>query len=284
MKKIAVLITCYNRKDKTLKCLKRLTELDCLDKVEIEIFIVDGGSTDNTTQSVLNTYPNVHIEVVKGLYWAGGMRKAWSNALSYENYDFLWLVNDDTELYSQSLSILLSTHEYSLKNYGKPGVYTGAVQDPQTGELTYGAKVLYNRKYIKGKLIAPNGEYQECDLCNGNSLLIPQLVYSEIGGLYEKTTHGIADWEYSLRAKKYGFPVLMSPVYVGACKRDHGKSWLSNKFTLKERLAYMNSPKGLSYREFMEFVREYFPKDYYPMKIKLWTKTLCPFVYDLLKK
>ena len=132
--------------------------------------------------------------------------------------------------------------------------------------------------------MAPNGDFQECDLCNGNTLLIPKDVYSVIGGLYDKSTHGIADWEYSLRAKRAGLPVLMAPVYLGECERDHGKTWLSSKVSLKQRLVYMNSPKGLSYTEFTAFVKLYFPKDYYPIKMKMWIKTLFPFVYDLLKR
>ena len=48
MIKVAVLITCFNRKNKTLECIKHLYKQDCLDKVEISIFIVDGGSSDGT--------------------------------------------------------------------------------------------------------------------------------------------------------------------------------------------------------------------------------------------
>lgn len=281
---IAVLITCFNRKPKTLQCIKNLYAQDCLDKVNLHICIVDGGSSDGTPECISSTYPEIRVEVVNGLYWAGGMRQAWANALSEREYDFLWLVNDDTNLYQNSLSVLLKTHEFSLSKYKLAGVYTGCTKSPTTGELTYGAKKLRNKDRIKGDLLAPNGDYQECDLCNGNTLLIPKEVYSTIGGLYKKSIHGIADWEYSLRAKRAGFPVLMAPVYLGECERDHGKSWLSSKSSLKERLAYMNSPKGLSYKEFTAFVKLYFPKDYYPIKIKMWIKTLFPFVYDVFKR
>lgn len=277
-------MTCFNRKQKTLECIKRLYDQDCLDKVNLNIFIVDGGSTDSTPKCIEDAYPEIHIEIVNGLYWAGGMRRAWANALSEREYEFLWLVNDDTNLYQNSLSILLKVHEFCINKYKCAGVYTGCTKSPTTGDLTYGAKKLRNKNRIKGDLLVPNGDYQECDLCNGNTLLIPHEVYSVVGGLYEKSTHGIADWEYSLRAKRTGFRALMAPVYLGECERDHGKNWLSSKTSLKQRLSYMNSPKGLSYKEFMEFVKQYFPKDYYPIKIKMWTKTLFPFVYDILKK
>lgn len=284
MAKVAVLITCFNRVSKTLNCIKQLYNQKDVDTNYFDIYIVDGGSKDNTPQRVLQSFPKVHIEVVEGLYWAGGMRKAWENALSNGSYDFLWLVNDDTFMYPNCFRILLDAHSYCVHKYGKGGIYTGCTRDPQTGLLTYGAKRLRTPDKIEGDLIAPNGKYQECDLCNGNSLLISKDVFLEIGGLSKLFTHGIADWEYSLRAKRHGFPVLLAPDYLGECERDHGKQWLSMKHSLKERLAYMNSPKGLCYHEFLFFLKSYFPKDYYPMMAKMWIKTLFPFVYDILKK
>ena len=284
MIKVAVLITCFNRKDKTLECIKRLYKQDCLDKIELSIFIVDGGSSDGTPDLIKNKYPDVHVDVQNGLFWAGGMRKAWKNALSSQNFDFLWLVNDDTFIYDNCLALLLEAHKYSVDKYGKGGIYSGCTKDPKTGMLTYGGKKLRNPSRIKGDLMAPNGKYQECDLCNGNILLIANEVFKAIGGLSNLFTHGIADWEYSIRAKKNGYPVLLVPDYLGECERDHGNTWLSQSSSLHERLKYLHSPKGLSYNEFMAFIKTYFPKDYYPMKIKLWLKTFFPFVYDIIKK
>lgn len=281
---VAVLITCFNRKQKTLKCIRNLYAQDCLGEIKLDIYVVDGGSSDDTPSSVSDAFPDVKVEVVEGLYWAGGTRKAWEMALSEREYDFLWLVNDDTCLYRNSLSVLLRMHEYSLNRYKRAGIYAGCTKSPTTGELTYGGMRLRKRDRIKGDLLAPNGDFQECDLSNGNALLIPESVYSAIGGLCGDYRHGIADWEYSLRAKRAGFPVLMSPCHLGECERDHGKKWLSSSASLRRRLAYLNSPKGLNYEEFTSFIRQYFPKDYYPIKIKMWTKTLFPFVYELFKR
>ena len=53
-----------------------------------------------STQAIRELYPNVHVQTEEGLFWAGGMRKAWEIAvLSNNNYDLYWLVNDDTLLY-----------------------------------------------------------------------------------------------------------------------------------------------------------------------------------------
>lgn len=281
---IAILITCYNRKEKTLNCLKQISNLEGIDGVGMEIYIVDGGSTDGTVEAILNSYPQVNIEENQGLYWAGGMRKAWSNAISQKSFDYYWLLNDDTIIYSDSLICLLKADEYSLANYGKHGIYTGCTKSPSTGIVTYGAKVLFNKTRLKGELISPKeNEYQECDLCNGNILFIPREVYEKCGNLSLKYMHGIADWDYSLRAKQKGFPVLVVPGFLGECERDHGKGYLPQSTPLKKRIEFLYSPKGLAYEDFMYFTKTFFPKDYYPQKMRFWIKTLFPFIYDWLK-
>lgn len=282
---IAVLITCYNRKDKTLECIERLSNIDKGDDVILDVYIVDGGSSDGTPEEVSRLYPNINIDVSKGLYWAGGMRKAWANAISKNNYDYYWLLNDDTNIYEDSLKRLLMADDYSISTFGKHGLYTGCTKSPSTGIVTYGAKILNDKSRLKGKLVSPSdSEYLECDFCNGNILFVPKEVYEACGILSEKYTHGVADWDYSLRAKQKDFPVLVLPGFLGECERDHGKGYLPQSSPVKERIKYLYSPKGLAYDDFMYFTKKFFPKDYYPQKIRLWVKTLFPFIYDLFKK
>lgn len=285
MIKIAVLITCYNRKDKTLKCIEGLSNIQKEDDVILEVFIVDGGSSDGTPEEVSRLYPEINIDVSEGLYWAGGMRKAWTNAISTNNYDYFWLLNDDTNIYADCLKRLLLADEYSVSIYGRHGLYTGCTKSPSTGIVTYGAKNLIDKSRLKGKLVSPSEtEYQDCDLCNGNILFVPKEIYEECGILNEKYTHGVADWDYSLRVKQKGYPVLVLPGYLGECERDHGKGYLPQSSSIKERIKYLYSPKGLAYNDFMYFTKEFFPKDYYPQKIRFWIKTLFPVIYDLIKK
>ena len=56
--KIAVLLTCFNRRDYTLSCLKSLfTAQKCYneygkDKLNLEVFLVDDGSKDGTSDAI----------------------------------------------------------------------------------------------------------------------------------------------------------------------------------------------------------------------------------------
>ena len=50
--KIAVLLTCYNRKDKTLACLKSLSK----NSSSVIVYITDDASTDGTSLAIRQYY------------------------------------------------------------------------------------------------------------------------------------------------------------------------------------------------------------------------------------
>lgn len=279
MKQIAVLITCFNRKVKTLACLKDIYAQDKPEDCTIDIYIVDGGSTDGTPQAIKETYPNVNLKVCQGLYWAGGMRAAWEEAVHNNEYDFFWLLNDDTHLYTNCLTECLKADEYATQTYGKQGIYVGSTQDPQTLKLTYGG---INQE---GKWIIPNGKhYSDCKLGNANIMMVSNSVYKTIGGFCEEYTHGIADYDYTLRAVIQEIPVIVLPIYGGTCENDHKATWLPQSTPLRKRIAYLYSPKGLAYKEYMIYMKKFYPHQIFKMKCKLWLKTLFPFIWEKFKK
>ena len=81
-KTIAVLLTCHNRKDKTLLCLKALYDQEGLNSdYLIEVFLVDDASTDGTAAAIKDKFPLVNIIQGNGyLFWNQGMRLAWKTA------------------------------------------------------------------------------------------------------------------------------------------------------------------------------------------------------------
>ena len=71
MCKIAVLITSYNRKEKTLTCLKNLMEQDEVPGLKLCIYLVDDNSSDGTTEAVRSHYPSVNIRRDTGFFRFG---------------------------------------------------------------------------------------------------------------------------------------------------------------------------------------------------------------------
>ena len=65
---IAILITCHNRRDTTLTCLSNLTQ----QTLSSTVYLVDDGSTDDTSLAVQSQYPDVNILSGSGsLFWGG---------------------------------------------------------------------------------------------------------------------------------------------------------------------------------------------------------------------
>lgn len=277
---IAALITCFNRKEKTLRCISDIYGQAYQEDILIDIYVVDGGSSDGTPQAIKERYPGVQLEVQKGLYWAGGMRAAWERAAKKKQYDFFWLINDDTHLYPDCLQTLLETDSFSLETFQQQGIYIGSTIDSQSKRFSYGGRKLLQWGKLSSQILLPNGEVQSCDLGNANIMLVPYQVYSIIGELSKEYTHGIADYDYTLRAVQNKIPVLIAPRYCGECTDDHGENWLSAPHSIKKRIDYLYSPKGLAYKEYLSYIKKFFPREYFFAAVKLWGKTLVPILWD----
>jgi GT2 family glycosyltransferase len=262
-----------------------LFEADLPENYEIEVFLVDDGSTDGSGEDVKKEFPQVNI--IKGngnLFWAGGMRLAWQEALK-EDLDFYLLLNDDTILYPHALNLLMAAHNYAMEKFHQGGIYVGSTNDPKTKEFTYGGHKLLNRISVKSKAIKPQDNMiQTCDFANANIMLVSKNIVESIGILSNKFTHLLADYDYTLTANKKGFPILVCSDYCGTCADDHDKNWLSGNYSVSERMKYLFNSKHLAYHEYLYYIKRHFPL-YLPIAFaKLWAKTLFPAIWDNLKK
>ena len=136
MCEIAALITSFNRREKTLTCIKNLLEQEAFPDLKLSIYLVDDNSSDGTTEAVRSQYPFVNITKGNGqLFWAGGMRTAWREALKQkEKFDYYLLVNDDTFLFKNALKNLFEDK----KRVGENAILVGSIKDPVTGNFSYG--------------------------------------------------------------------------------------------------------------------------------------------------
>ncbi|SFR62128.1 glycosyltransferase family 2 protein [Maribacter stanieri] len=282
-KLITVLLTCHNRKLKTYSCLEALFNCTLEEGFDLNIFLVDDGSTDGTTEYLQGKFKNLQIIQGTGdLFWAGGMRAAWKFANEHEkNTDYFLLLNDDTIIFKDTITRLLRDLK-SVEN--SKSIIVGPTSDPDTKKISYGGHQLLNRLTFKSKMLIPNDEFpQKCELGNANIMLVPKEVYQEIGSLTESYTHGIADFDYTLKALKKGIKTYISSSYCGYCTNDHGVNWLPQDSNLKERIAYLYSPTGLSYKEYIQFVKVHFPFHLPQAFLLLWGKTLFPIIWQLFK-
>ena len=282
MMDIAILITTFNRKEKTLACLQRLKQQDIKDDITLSVYLTDDASGDGTAEAAAKSFPDIHVYHGNGsLFWAGGMRNSWREAAK-NNPDFFLLLNDDTLLFEDSVSQLLQTYYDASLHFKHAAIVIGSTRN-SAGKTTYGGRKLISSKKTHSQLIENNENFAECDLGNANIMLVPREIVQAIGILSDTYIHGIADFDYTLTAKKEGFQVVVAPGTLGVCEADHGKSWKSSNVKLKDRIRYMYSPKGLAYKEYLYFIKKHFPSYYLEALSKLWLKTLFPFLWDSLK-
>ncbi len=281
MKKIAILLTCFNRKKKTLSSLKHLFDSVAQSPgLQVSIYLTDDGSSDGTSEAVKSNYPKVKILPGTGsLYWAGGMRNSWKEALK-TGYDGYLLLNDDTNLYPSAVHQLLSTHELCMKKHKQAGIYIGSTKDGESDEFTYGGAVFTNRFLFKYHFLKPNDNLQSCHLGNANIMLVSQSVVEKIDILTEGYQHGVADYDYTLKALKKKIPILIAPGYLGTCAHDHSDIYLTfHQKPFKERFRLLKHPLGLDFKSHLLLMRKHFPVRVPFILFAAGLKILLPKIY-----
>ena len=217
MPTIATLITCHNRKEKTLACLEALFNCRLPPGVRNRVILVDDGSSDGTSESVRQKHPDVQI--IKGngkLFWAGGMRIAYAAALA-EGHDFYLWLNDDTVLYVNALGKALD----AVERFSNRCVAVGTTKSKLSDSATYGGFIRASRGFsLRHLLVTPGEEPIECDQMNGNMVLIPKLIAKTVGNIDKSFMHGLGDIDYGLRVRKAGFQLMVVPGYVGVCEQN----------------------------------------------------------------
>lgn len=288
MMNIAVLITVFNRREKTLNCLQKLCEtlLPYKEAIHVTVFLTDDGSTDGSADAIREKNFPLDVKILQGtgnLFWNGGMIHSWKAALQDGKWDgFLWL-NNDTEVLPEFWSDLLFADRFSREKYGKGGIYAGSTKDADTGAYTYGGFVYTNKLTLKDKFIYPDGEScQECEAAHGNITYVSNDVVEKMGIFCEKYIHGGTDHDYTYLAHKAGFPVLVLPHYSGSCKNDHSKDGGRKAFfemSLKERFKDLNHPRGLNLHNALLFSKRCFPWRYPIILVTGYLKALFPKLY-----
>jgi GT2 family glycosyltransferase len=274
--KIATLLTCHNRKEKTLACLEALYQNRLPRICSLEVFLVDDGSTDGTEQAVREHYPKVKL--IKGdgnLFWNGGMRVAFAAAIEGGFDYYLWL-NDDTLLKPRAIAEMLMAAQKHL------GIIVGSCHDPDTGEWTYGGRATANgKKSLKGAPVIPSAKVQLCQQINGNVVLVPRSVVDRIGNLSDSFTHAIGDYDYGFRAMDAGIPIYVAPHYQGMCPSNPLPGWCNPTTPLRIRLKLLNNPKGIHFSEFMKFSRQHFGNKAFLIGIKIIIRILLPELWHV---
>ncbi|MCZ2845013.1 MAG: glycosyltransferase family 2 protein [Candidatus Bathyarchaeota archaeon] len=273
---ISVLITCHNRKLKTFQSLQALFDATLPEKFSINVFLVDDGSTDGTTETVKLNFPQVNIIQGDGsLYWNQGMLRAWKAAANKSHYDFYLWLNDDTILDKDAILELIKCHENAILKDGKPCLITSACRKSKNKE-----EFSYGGRSDHGPLI-PNGLLQSCKYINGNAVLVPAEIFEKVGFLSSNYTHSMGDYDYGLRAIQRGFKCYTTSKYIATCAPNEGlPGWCNPQNSFLKRWELLHSPPGLNLKEYLLFKKKFWGNQWIIFALKAYAKAIFPKLYS----
>ena len=243
------LLTSHNRRDTTLACLDSLAAAST--RSRLEIVLVDDGSSDGTAQAVASRWPRARLVRGTGdLYWAAGMALAERTAMDlFPEADILVWINDDDVLDPGSIDRLLN-----LARQRPDAITAGALRDPTTGDTSYSGVERYSWHAMRFRRVEPGGDVRAVLTFNGNLAAVPVDVAGRLGGIDGAFAHGYADFDYGLRARELGIPVLLGPETFGTCER--AKS-LGATGSFASRVRFLHSPKGTPIKSQVRFLRRH---------------------------
>lgn len=254
---LAVVMTCHNRRAKTLACLAALRDAAQDAGIAHAIYLFDDGSSDGTAEAVCAQEPSATVLRGDGtMFWNRGMHAAFACAMQRGHETYLWL-NDDTLLERSALRTLFATLDSA---GGSRAIVVGAVRDPATGRLSYGGsrRVAPRWRPFLARTIEPDGRPAEVDVINGNVVLIPHTVAASFGNLDPRFEHAMGDTDYALRARRAGITILQTGHFVGDCARNTTRGTLRDRSApLRRRLADAVSRKGLPPRSWLALCRRH---------------------------
>lgn len=272
MTNIAAILTCFNRKEKTLSSLTHLYSAlqyynhNADDILNITVYLTDDACTDGTADTIRSSFPDkeIHISRSEGnLFWARGMNHSWKEAASSETeWDYFLLLNDDTDMTEDCLDKLFKTQQYSMECNSKEAIVSGITAAKENhNEITYGGSVFLNRFKATLQQLQPSDYPQRCDLMNANIVLVPMYAFQKLGFFYPYQ-HGCADSDYAVMANRADIPVYVSAEICGYCDHDHWSRETARdeilKMSLKQRKTYFSHPLH-SNRDYLTMVRRIMP-------------------------
>jgi GT2 family glycosyltransferase len=255
---IGVVLTCFNRRQKTLAALEQLFASTLPTSVRLRVYLTDAASPDGTAEAVVTSYPAVRVIAGdRSLFWNSGMRYSLSAAFA-DGVDFVLWLNDDTMLKPTAINDLLDAHARQM-TVAAAAVIVGTTHDAVTSAPTYGGVVFpVWWKRTTPQLVDTAAGDVECETLNGNIVLIPRSIYLEVGNLDPAFAHGLGDFDYGFRARSAGFQVIAAKGVHGCCSRNSVQgTFQDTNLPFQKRWALVLSPKGRPWKPWAVFTRRH---------------------------
>ncbi len=227
MVRITAIITSFNRRSDTLRCLEQLQAIHLAPDMMLSVIVVDDASNDGTPESIAADFPGVLLLAGNGCdYWASSVSRALQTVKQGGNPmpDFIFLLNDDVLLQSGAL---IHLYESALRN-SSHCVVGSAVGIEGSGVEASGK--IWSRYGVRYKQLPISTTDQMCDSLPGHMMLFAYSVLDACEFRGEGYTHGFFDTVLCARARRKGIPVVLAPMIMGTVSSSHKYRFDTAKF------------------------------------------------------
>lgn len=249
---VAILLTCYNRKNTTRRCLESLVR-EKYENITYEVYLVDDCSTDGTAEMIKEEFPEIHYIRSEGnLFWNKGMHLAFKCAAEV-GYDFYLWVNDDSVFDPHIIKRLV---DFYFEVRKKPEtIVTGYMESPDRKVVTYPAFI--KKKSIiplATERVLPSDKPVKCVTMHGNCVLIHSSVVDRIGIMDPYYSHGIGDADYGHTATRNGCDIWLTTFPAGVCEANLAYQELYRKnLSLVDRFKFITNRKQRPVKDWWHF-------------------------------
>ena len=214
--KVLISVLNYNNFESTKKCV--LSILDC-SLNNIEIYIVDNNSPDNSHQKLKCYFKDLKVIKSKSNNgYAAGHKISVNYAIENE-FDFIWVLNNDLTVRKESLQKLLLA--YDSYGHGIYGSITLKSENPDVvnfgGGSTEDIKEAFDYNAYEDYLLEEyykKTSFRKVQSIEGSSMLIPLEIIKEHGFMREDFFMYGEETDYCYRLKKLGISSFIVPESV----------------------------------------------------------------------
>ena len=219
---ISIVIPTWNQCDLVSECLRSLRAQSFQ---EMEIIVVDDGSTDETVVTLQNDFSEVHIE---SLSKNNGFAVATNAGIRRATGEWIFLLNNDMTLEKECLALLLQKATDDDAKMAAPLVLW---RDEPDVVYSAGDLIRTNGRPESHGFRVPRSEFQAPETIFGVSAgagLFHKTLFETVGLLDESFTAYFEDSDLCFRARLAGFNATLAvdavAYHVGAASIA-GKSW-----------------------------------------------------------
>lgn len=211
---VTIVILNWNRKADTLECLDSLARTDY---PSFSIVVVDNGSTDGSPETIeqwgREHLPLALIRNAENRGFVRGSNQGMRHALS-TNTDYVFLLNNDTVVEPDALSLLVAATERS----GDVGMAGPKIYQHGKGRVldSAGTRAIpwLAQGFLLGHGEVDHGQYDnpgDLPYVTGTALLVKRAVLEKVGLMDEDYFCYFEDFDWGVKAREAGYRLILEP-------------------------------------------------------------------------